>query len=227
MRSLAIIPARGGSKRLKKKNIIDFHGSPIISYTINAALKSGCFDRVVISTDNQEIFKISSKYHHDVVFRPKALATDKSSVVDVCYDFLRGEFKNNNTYDFLTILYPTAPMRTSKDIVGVFNKLLNGRYSSSLAVTTYSLPVHQALTLKDRYAKKVFPKIYNLREKNVSKYYVDNGSTYSTVVKNFTKKKDIITNKLGLYVMPPERSIDIDTAFQLKLARYLYGQTDQ
>ena len=89
MTSLAIIPARGGSKRLKRKNIIDFHGEPIISYTIRAALKSGCFDRVVVSTDDKEIFKISSKYHNDIVIRPKAFSTDKSTVNEVCVNFFK------------------------------------------------------------------------------------------------------------------------------------------
>jgi len=222
MNSLAIIPARGGSKRLYKKNIIDFDGKPIIYYTINAALKSNCFDRIVISTDDDEIFKISSKYHNDVVMRPKKLATDKSTVVDVCKDFLNSEIKKNVNYDFLTVLYPTAPMRNSKDIKSVFNKLLVDRYTSSLAVTNFSLPIHQALVIKNRKVKKVFPKIYDLREKKVPKYYVDNGSTYSIRVKNFLKYSDFITKNLGIHIMPPERSVDIDTSFQLDLAKFFF-----
>ena len=223
MSSLAIIPARGGSKRLKRKNIIDFNGSPIISYTIKAALKSKCFDRVVISTDDKEIFKISSRFHNDVVLRPKHLATDKSTVNEVCYNFLINKFKYKNIkYNYLTVLYPTAPMRDSSDIKKVFNKLKKGKYTSSLAATTFHFPVHQSLVLREKYAKKVFPKTFNLRKNEVEKYYVDNGSTYSTIVKNFIKKKNLITNRLGLHIMPLERSVDIDTPFQLDLAKYLY-----
>tara|TARA_Y100000768_G_scaffold302319_1_gene236188 strand:- start:25841 stop:26515 length:675 start_codon:yes stop_codon:yes gene_type:complete len=222
MGSLAIIPARGGSKRLKKKNIIEFHGAPIISYTINSALKSNCFDRIVISTDDQEIYDISSKYHDDVVFRPKKLATDKSTVNDVCYNFLKCELKKNIKYNFLTVLYPTAPMRTSKDIKGTLDKLTIERYTSSLAVTTFSHPVHQAFIIRNGQSKKLFPKLFNLRESKVPNYYVDNGSTYSVNVKSFIKTKNIITKKPGLYIMPPERSIDIDTPNQLEMARYFY-----
>ncbi len=222
MNSLAIIPARGGSKRLHKKNITDFYGKPIIYYTINAALKSNCFDRIVISTDDDEIFKISSRYHNDVVMRPKKLSTDKSTVVDVCKNFLHSEIKKNRNYDFLTVLYPTAPMRNSRDIKNVFSKLFDDRFTSSLAVTNYSLPVHQALVIKNRNIIKVFPKFYDLREKKVPKYYVDNGSTYSIRVKNFLKNYNFMTKNLGIHIMPPERSIDIDTNFQLELAKFFF-----
>ena len=189
MRSLAIIPARGGSKRLKRKNIIDFYGYPIISYTIKAALNSKCFDRVVISTDDQEISEISSKYHDDIVIRSKNLATDKSTVNEVCDNFLQNEFKNKIKYDYLTVLYPTAPLRTSTDIENVLNKLILENFSSSLAVTSFSLPVHQALIIKNGNTKKVFPELFDLREDRVPKYYVDNGSTYSVKVENFVRTK--------------------------------------
>ena len=222
MRSVAIIPARGGSKRLKKKNIIDFHGKPIIFYTINAALKANCFDRIVISTDDEEIFRISSSYHSDVVHRPLELATDQSSVADVCDNFLLSELDKKISYDYLTVLYPTAPMRTSEDIKSVQNKLLKEGYSSGLAVTAFSLPVHQAMILENGRGKKVFPDIFNQRESEVPKYYVDNGSTYSVKVDNFLENKKLITNNVGLHVMSQDRSIDIDTDYQLELARYLY-----
>ena len=116
------------AQKIEKKNIIDFHGEPIISYTIRAALKSGCLDRVVVSTDDKEIFKISSKYHNDIVIRPKAFSTDKSTVNEVCVNFLKNENKKNRKYQFLTVLYPTAPMRTSKDIKNVLNKIEQGFY---------------------------------------------------------------------------------------------------
>ena len=224
MTSLAIIPARGGSKRLKRKNIVDFHGEPIISYTIRAALKSGCFDRVVVSTDDKEIFKISSKYHNDIVIRPKRFSNDKSTVNEVCDNFLKNEIKKKRKYQFLTVLYPTAPMRTSNDIKNVLNKIRIEGFLSSLAVTTFSLPVHQALVLENGQAKKVFPKKFNLRENDIPTYYVDNGSTYSVIVEDFIKKRNLITKNPGLYFMPPERSVDIDTSYQLELAKYLYNK---
>lgn len=222
MHSLAIIPARGGSKRLKKKNIIDFDGRPIISYTIEAAVKSNCFDRIVISTDDDEIFKISSEYHDDVVIRPSELATDESRIVDVCDEFLRSEIIKGKHYNILTVLYPTAPMRTSKDIKKVFEKISKNQFTSSIAVTTFSLPVHQALILDKDKCKMVFPDKFFLRNNEVPKYYVDNGSTYSIKVENFLKTKKLITDKLGIYEMPQERSIDIDNNFQLEIAKFLY-----
>ena len=222
MSSLAIIPARGGSKRLKKKNIIDFFGAPIISYTITESIRSNCFDRIVISTDDSEIFEIASKYHHDVVLRSIDLSTDKATVDDVCYDFLLSESKNDRNYDFLTVLYATAPMRTSKDIIKVFKKVKNEGFISSMAVTGYSHPVHQALTLSNSKIKRVFPKYFDLREKDAPIYYIDNGSTYSIKVKNFIKTKNMISKNLGVHIMPPERSVDINTEYQLDLAKYYY-----
>ena len=122
----------------------------------------------------------------------------------------------------MTVLYPTAPMRSSNDIINVLNKVLIDGYSSSLAATTFSLPVHQALILENNNTKKVFPKLYNLREEKAPKYYVDNGSTYSINIKNFMKSKNLVTKNLGIYIMPPERSIDIDTSFQYELAKYFF-----
>ena len=113
-------------------------------------------------------------------------------------------------------------MRTSKDIKSTLDKLTIEQYTSSLAVTTFTHPVHQAIVISNGQSKKLFPKLFNLRESDVPTYYVDNGSTYCVNVKSFIKTKNIITKKPGLYIMPPERSIDIDTPYQLEMARYFY-----
>ena len=108
---------------------------------------------------------------------------------DVCYNFLKCELEKNIKYNFLTVLYPTAPMRTSKDIKSTLDKLTIEQYTSSLAATTFTHPVHQAFIISNGQSKKLFPKLFNLRESDVKTYYVDNGSTYCVNVKSFLKRK--------------------------------------
>src|SRR3990167_6850433 len=148
MTRVALIPARGGSKRLPRKNTIDFLGKPIISYTIEAALASHLFDRVIVSTEDDTIAEIAAQYHAEVNRRPENLATDQSTVVDVCVDFLSKESKLNHPITTLVVLYATAPMRTVEDIKAVV-ALLSDKCDFALAVTPFSWPVHQVLKFNE------------------------------------------------------------------------------
>lgn len=223
MSTLAIIPARGGSKRLPRKNIIDFHGCPIIAYTIKAALDSRCFDRVVVSTDDMEIAEISARYHSDVVMRPAHLATDESRVVDVCQDFLNAELKLCRRYDVLTVLYATAPLRTAKDIQDVLSLVVDGKHQSAMAVTTYRLPIHQALRLTGLGVEKVFPDLFYKRADEVPEFCVDNGSTYAVKTDYFLCNKQLVSPDVAIHLMPQERSVDIDTQEDYLMAEYYAG----
>ena len=112
--TLAVIPARGGSKRLPRKNIVDFFGKPIIAYTIEAALGSGCFSRVLVSTEDSEISDIAIQHGAEVADRPADLAGDSATVVDVCVDILNREAAAGKEYDVLCCLYPAAPHSRGK-----------------------------------------------------------------------------------------------------------------
>ena len=221
---ICIIPARGGSKRLPRKNIIDFQGKPIIAYTINAAIKTGLFDRVVVSTDDQEIANVSIKFGAEIDFRKKELATDDSRVVDVCLDFLNHETKSNNFYDMISCLYATAPLRNYNDIKSMINMVSDGRCKFAIAVTKFHYPPHQALKFDENCDITPFwPKLLLMNSNELPKLCVDNGSTYVMDVNEFIRLKSFYGQPLKGYLMPRERSVDIDTKSDLELARYYFS----
>ena len=123
---IAVIPARGGSKRLPRKNILDFCGQPLIAYSIKAALASKLFQRVVVSTEDDEISAVAKSFGAEVAKRPHGLAMDTSSVLDVCLDLLDRESKQGRKYSVLCCLYATSPLRTVNDICETVNLVASG-----------------------------------------------------------------------------------------------------
>jgi len=219
MKSVAIIPARGGSKRLPRKNIVNFLGHPILAYTIEAALGSKCFERVIVSTDDNEIAAIGKKAGAYVHQRGASLSTDSARVVDVCLDFLAGEEQAGRTYDALACLYATAPLRNAADVSAVFGLLDPGRCDFAMAVTDYGLAPHQAMRqAADGGLSPVWPDIVNARADEIGVLRVDNGSTYAVTVPAFRREKTFYGPNLRGYFMPRLRSVDIDTADDLTLA---------
>lgn len=221
MGNIALIPARGGSKRLPRKNIIDFLGKPIISYTIEAALQSGCFERVVVSTDDQEIASIARQFGAEVDVRTESLATDTSTVAEVCIDYLEKETKRGNQYDLLCVLYATAPLRTAKDIQQVVGLIQANKCEFSIAVTEYDMPPHQALkVINGSGLEPMWPELINARVEAVGKLRVDNGSTYAVSMPTFLKSRNFYGPALCGHYMPRSRSVDIDTSEDYELAKY-------
>jgi len=218
MKAVAIIPARGGSKRLPRKNIKNFLGKPIIAYTIEAALQSEIFDEVIVSTEDEEIGKVSETYGATVDWRPAALAGDKVTVNSVCLEYLdRKEAKNINI-DVLVVLYATAPMRNSDDIKRVVN-LLSEDCQFAMGATVCD-DGHQLLHYKDGNVDAIFPHLIELRPIQCEQYCLGNGSTYAVNVDAFKKQKTFYGEKLKVYLMPKERSVDIDTQSDFDLAAF-------
>ena len=122
-KQIALIPARGGSKRLPRKNILPFLGKPIIGYTIESAWKTNLFDDVIVSTDYVEIADIARQYRATIVWRKTKLASDTATVTDVAVDFLHQRLRSNPDLQKLCVLYATAPLRSVQDIISVVNLL--------------------------------------------------------------------------------------------------------
>jgi len=228
-RHLAVIPARGGSKRLPRKNVIDFFGRPILAFTIEAAKKAGLFSRVLVSTEDEEIARIARHFRADVDRRPPELGTDGSTVVDVCVELLERLATSGNRYDTLTVLYATAPLRTALDIRQTHALLEPSRCDFSLAASEFLQPVHQALHLRaDGRAEPVFSELFEKRASDVGRYAAGNGSTYCADVSAFLRTRSFSGGPLRAHLMPVDRSVDIDTADDLELARFygkpLYGR---
>lgn len=222
MRGVCIIPARGGSKRLPRKNIADFLGKPILAYTVEAARASAVFSRVVVSSEDHEIREVARRAGAEVHERTSALATDGARLTDVCLEFLAEEESAGRAWDFFGCLLATAPMRTADDVRRAHALIEPGVCDFAMAVTTYSLPPLQALrTNEGGFLRPMWPDLVNLRADEAPALYVDNGSTYLALVSAFRKERTFYGSRMRGHVMPRGRSIDIDEPHDLELARML------
>jgi pseudaminic acid cytidylyltransferase len=223
-RRLAIIPARGGSKRLPRKNLLPFRGRPMLAHTIEAALTCRCFERVLVSTDDEEIADVARSAGAQVSNRSPDLATDRAGVTDVCLDVLAREEQAGRVCDAFACLYATAPLRRAEDIAAVLALLDSKGANFAMAVVSYALPAHQALRVADDGTlTPMWPGLVELRASEVGPLVVDNGSTYAANVAAFRTHKSFYGPGLRGYVMPRERSIDIDEQHDYELACW-YGE---
>ncbi len=221
MRRIAIIPARGGSKRLPRKNIIPFQGRPIIAHTIEAAKSTDLFERVVVSTEDAEIAEVSAQFGAEIDRRDPELATDSATVKEVCLDFLRREKRAGHDWDLLCVLYATAPLRNSEDIRQVVELIHPGRCDFAIAVTRYEMPPHQALrVLPDHHLEPMWPELVQARSDAIGELRVDNGSTYAVSVPAFLEHHSFYGPNLCGHEMPRERSVDIDTQEDFDLVSF-------
>lgn len=212
MRNLAIIPARRGSKGLKNKNIRLLNGKPLMAYTIEAALDSSCFDRIVVSTDSEVYAKIAEEYGAEVPFlRPEHLSGDEASTNDVVIDLLVKLKKKGNEFDYLMILQPTSPLRTSEDIKKAINlmKEKNANAVVSLCEVDHS-PLYTGQVPEDlRIDGFIKPDIGDRRQ-DLQKYYRLNGAIYLAKVDYFMKYQNLYHKKCYAYLMDKKRSVDVD-----------------
>jgi len=220
---IAIIPARGGSKGIKNKNIVLLKGKPLIAYSIEAAKESEVFDEIIVSTDSAEIARISMQYGAKVPFvRPEELSTDTASSVGVILHALSYYLEQNTYFDYFMLLQPTSPLRTSKDIKNAVNLIFEKEANSIVSVCevehnplwTNQLPANLSLT---DFIKKEFAK----PRQELPKYYRVNGAIYLAKVDYFLENRDFYGEKSFAYIMPRERSVDIDELIDLKLAEVL------
>ncbi len=215
-----MIPARGGSKRLPRKNVAPFFGHPIIAHTIRAALESDCFDRVVVSTEDAEIAEVSRRYGAEVDARPPALADDRAGVVDVCVELLNRETAAGRNYTLLGVLYATAPLRSADDIRATMALLDPDRCDFALAVTEYDLPPYRALRRDaDGTLVPMWPDLAFAKSQDVPPLYVNNASTYIVSVPAFLRHRSFTGPGARGHVMPRSHTTDIDVAEDLEEAR--------
>ena len=178
--NICIIPARGGSKRIPRKNIKNFSGQPIISWSIKTALKSKCFSRVIVSTDDNEIAEISRRYGAEVPFkRLKSLSDDYTGTLPVIKNAINWLEKNNEKVDFICCLYPTAPFIEVNYLKEGLKKLIENNASYSISVTSFPYPIQRAFKLtKNKRLKMFFPENINKRSQDLEKSFHDAGQFY-------------------------------------------------
>jgi len=223
-RSICIIPARGGSKRLLNKNIVDINGSPLISYSIRAAIGSGVFDKVIVSTDSEKIKEVAEEEGAEVPFlRPEHLATDESLVEDTICHVLEYLENKNDKYDYVCLAQCSAPMVLPEDFKNVISiaREKEARIVVSVAETSYN--INWVGKLREDMSMENFFGSCKTRCQDFEKTYILNGSIYFGEWDVFYNKENYYSKKTFAYVMPQERSYDIDTKDDLELVRYLMG----
>ena len=218
--NIAIIPARGGSKRIPLKNIKEFCGKPMITYAINAANESGIFEHVVVSTDDEKITNHSKKLKVEVISRPKKLATDKAHIESVIEHSLNYLQKNHDYIpDLIVLLQNTSPLRTSKHVDAALKFFSKNKYDSILS----AYPSHKFLWEKQRNNFKSinYDPLKRPNRQDMNDQYIENGAIYITKYTSFKKTKCRISGKIGIFKMSEDDSIDIDTTFDLLHAQLI------
>lgn len=220
-RVLAIIPARGGSKRLPGKNIMSISGKPLLAWTIEAAKKSKIFDDIILTTDDIKIAEIGQTYGASVPFlRRKDLATDKSSSTDVILDVLNWCSKEKLHYDIMVLLQPTSPLRSGEDIYKSMEVFMDKNADAVISVTEVEHPIQWCGTIDDSLSMKNFidNDIKNLRSQDLKINYRINGAIYISKISSFKEHHSFYLDKSYSYIMDKMSSIDIDDKYDFIIA---------
>ncbi|EKD91619.1 MAG: hypothetical protein ACD_29C00465G0003 [uncultured bacterium] len=222
--NLAVITARGGSKRIPRKNIKEFCGKPIIAYSIEAALNSNCFDEVMVSTDDDEIAEISKKYGAKVPFmRSKETADDFATTAEVLFEVVNQYRKNKKYFKYLCCLYPTAPFLTRERLLEAFIKLKNNSALSVVfPVVKYSFPVQRALHFKNERIHFLDSAHALTRSQDLTPSYHDAGQFYWMRTVSFLKNKQLLQGEMEAIILPETHVQDIDMLSDWQLAEYKY-----
>lgn len=217
---LAVIPARGGSKGIPKKNIKAVSGKPMINYTIEAAKECEYIDKVIVSTDDEEIAEISMRAGAIVPFlRPDELATDDAKVIDVVMHAIEFYERKAERYDIIVLLQPTNPLRTSEDVKKALEYFMRKEQKSLVAVS--EMDRHPALMRqfdKKNELSGVLPE-----EETKKKYYMINGAIYINSMSELSNSTDLNNNRMG-YVLPQEHGIEIKKPEDVVAAEYYLSQ---
>lgn len=220
---LAIIPARSGSKGLKDKNIKDLNGKPMIAYTIEAAMNSGIFDDIIVSTDSQAYADIAVNFGATVPFlRSEYLSTDEVTIKDVIINTINKLKATGCAYDYFIILQPTSPLRKSEDIIAAAELLFEKDANSVVSVCEaehsplYMNTIDESLSINGFISKNT-----SSRRQELLKYYRLNGAIYICNVDYYLDYEDLYGERSFAYIMDKNRSIDIDDKLDFDIAEYL------
>ena len=224
MKRLAIIPARGGSKRIPGKNIRSFLGQPIIAYSIEAALKSNLFDEVMVSTDDPEIAHIAQQFGATVpFFRSAQNSDDFSTTVDVLLEVNQKYASQNQHFDFACCLYPTAPFTTSELLINGFNLLVSGNYNTVFPVVAFDYPIQRSLQIDPKgKIEMVWPEFLLSRSQDLPKRYHDTGLFYWYRPSQLELEKKLFCDNSGALVISELECHDIDSPEDWEMAELKY-----
>ncbi|TBR78488.1 pseudaminic acid cytidylyltransferase [Campylobacter novaezeelandiae] len=224
MKNLCIIPARGGSKRIPRKNIVDFLGKPLIAYSIENALNSKLFDEVIVSSDDDEIIEIAMKYGAKAPFkRDKNLSDDFTSSTTVIQNAIKVLALKNQHYDNVCCLYATAPLVNEKILKDAYEVFIQNGSKFLFGATEFDYPIQRAFYLDDKKSVFMFDEtFYEKRSQDLIKAYHDTGTFYFGKSKAWLETSFMFKSYSSVYVLPRTLVCDIDTPQDLEFAKLLF-----
>ncbi len=221
-RVLALVPARGGSKRLPNKNMVEFCGGPLINMTLKCSLNSEYIDEIVVSTDNKKISKAANKFDVEVIKRPNNISGDHSPIIDTVLHAL--EYKNQG-FEIIVLLQPTSPLRMTDDIDGALEYHQDKKSQSVISVCETEHNIQHINILPESKSMKNFinENDAKIRTQDLTKYYRLNGALYIADIFSIKKNKTFFMGEnTHAYIMDKINSIDIDDQYDLKVAEFLF-----
>lgn len=223
MKAVAVITARGGSKRIPRKNIKPFLGKPIITYSIQAALEAGIFDEVMVSTDDEEIAELAKAAGAAVpFFRSKDTANDYATTTDVMLEVLKSYHRLGKEFDSACCIYPTAPFVSAEKLKTAMALLTEKEADSVLPVVRFSFPPQRSVIMEDGFLKFRWPEHMFTRSQDLEPYYHDAGQFYCLKVESFLQQKKLVMDKTVPYEQPELAVQDIDTEEDWEIAEVKY-----
>ena len=220
MKNICIIPARGGSKRIPRKNVKPFLGKPMLAYPIEAALKTGLFDEVMVSTDDEEIAEVARKYGATVPFmRSAETANDFATLADVLHEVLDNYEKQGRKFDNMCCVLATTPLLQSDDINSGYSKLMDSEFTSIVPIVQFSYPILRSFKMDENGAIEYnWPEYIRSRSQDLPKAYHDSGTFYWHKIDAWKSGNGL----RGGVVVSEETVQDIDTEQDWKLAEMKY-----
>ena len=227
--NVCIIPARGGSKRIPRKNIKEFNGKPLIAYSIEAALKSGCFDRVVVSTDDNEIANTAKSFGAEAPFlRPTNLSNHTTGTLEVIKHAIEHLEQLGEQFESACCLYATAPFIQAETIALAHEQLKSSKAEYCFTATSFASPIQRAFKFtKQNRIEMFYPKYYKRRSQDLIEAYHDAGQFYWGKAELFKQMKPIYSKFSSPYILPRYLVLDIDTMEDWKHAEFMYQVLDK
>lgn len=222
---IAVIPARGGSKRIPRKNIKTFYGKPVIAYSIEAALESGIFDEVMVSTDDQEIADVALKFGAKVPFlRSTINSNDTATTFDVLKEVHTAYSEVGQSFDEACCIYPCAPFVRPELIIESFNQISEKKFDSVYPIVNYSTPIQRALrTSESGRIEMISPELSSTRSQDLEQTFFDAGMFYSYKVKPILQCGQLLTDNTGFIELDELHVQDIDNLADWKLAEFKFS----
>lgn len=224
MSTVAIIPARGGSKRIPRKNIKEFCGKPMIAWSIEAARKSGCFDRIVVSTDDAEIAEVAGQFGAETPFmRPSSLSDDYTGTIPVIRHAVEWLSENGSLVSEACCLYATAPFVSPEDLKLGQRMLQREACSYAFSVTSYAFPIQRAIRITSKGRVAMFnPEHFQTRSQDLEEAWHDAGQFYWGTAQAWQDEKPIFSEDAAPVTLPRHRVQDIDTPEDWARAEWLF-----